>query len=459
MPELDDHKTDELFQVGAGRHDFKYEPAAWEQMESLLDADDDSRRRRIAWFVGLGVLLALLLAFIGYQNMSATFAAVLDGPIATEQQLGDNAADNAAGSGVPPVAPSSISDAATDNKRTPSTESAPNGQETVDVKDAQTVNGTSGVTGANRNTNPSGPVRTVPTLTSTSGDGVDPPVSVGISVIDKENDPEAAANGPITLENSANSNTGIPESEIALVNNLATVAISPLNGLPLTGVSFNRPLKEVKIEAPAKVEFATASKSGFAVGVSAGMVLGNVQAEGFAKLRPRFGAKIDYRLNNKFSVGTGAYLNQVCYRASGDEYKASAGFWTDDVKPETVQADCNVLEIPFSLTFHPRGNDKSGFYFAGGLTSYLMLTEQFTFNYGSDEPVGAKQDWREENTNQHFLGLGHFNFGYQRKSGKKSAFQVESFVHLPLQGIGHGQIKLFTVGASVNYTLDFRKRK
>ena len=437
MPELDDHKTDSLFQVGAGRHDFEYEPAAWEQMEVLLNADEAARRRRLLWFLDMVVMLLFTLFIFGYQYWEAAE------PILTEQSSARE---------LPPIttAPKRMEEGA--KVETIDDDVNKNIPASTENTSSTTPSAGNSALKLKKRASSATPQKSVKESTSgtkpkSSGIGVESIQSDQSSTVDNEVPVEPALRPTENLMSKA------PVSQRRTANRIIPL---PLQLIPL--LTYKEKLPDIEV-LPVKGANTLEIKAPLiSVGISAGLVFGSVESSGFGATRSRFGAKIDYRLGNKFSIGTGAYLNKVFYKADGENYKAEDNIWTDGIEPESILAECNVLEIPLSLTYFSRGSNKSGLYAAAGLTSYFMMKEVFTFDYDSPRDDLIK-GWKEENTNQHLLGLGHFNLGYQRKSGQRSAFQIESFIHLPLQGIGHGKVNLITAGASVNYTFGFKRKK
>lgn len=443
MPELDDHKTDSLFQVGAGRHDFEYEPAAWEQMEGLLNADDAARRRRFLWFLGIAILLLILLFFFG--NQYWTSEELKAEPILTEQNKRTEL--------TPPVA-------------TPNSMDESDKEEVIDNDQSNANKIISPSTLAPSSTSPGLNNRTLKlrkevspnpqksVIENTSG------TNLRSSKIGTESTPSDQSD---RLANRTPVEPALQPAENLTSKDLGAQRptekrLTPLPQQAIPFLTYEEKLPAIKFLPVVDADESEAKAPLISVGLSAGMVFGSVESAGFGTTRPRFGAKIDYRLGKKFSIGTGAYLNKVYYKADGEDYKAGEEIWTDGIEPESILADCNVLEVPLSLTFFPRGSNKSGLYAATGLTSYFMMKEVFTFDYDSPRDDLIK-GWKEENTNKHLLGLGHFNLGYQRKNGQRSAFQIESFIHLPLQGIGHGKVNLITAGASINYTFGLKRKK
>jgi hypothetical protein len=438
MPELDAHKTDALFREGASRHDFGYEPEAWEQMKALLDAEKAARRRKLGWYMSIGMLLVMLLGVFGYRYWETQDQSAV---IITSEQLNSNGSDTPAAevdqltnTAQPTATPTGKTnghkDSLTKTERLTSTNGEPILEETklaetLTVKEVNTQNRPPETESAD----------TQPTALPSK---------------------EALKTAPVEAKaDDVRSSTALNQQlNISSAIQVKAVDLLPQKGIPF--LVYQPDIPEITISSTDEIELLQKNTPFLSIGISAGTIFGAVAKGGLDVDKPRFGAKVDYHLNNKFSVGTGVYRSQVYYRAAGKDYNAESGFWTYEIEPTSVMAECNILEIPLSLTLHPWGNDRSGFYAATGVTSYLMLLEKFAFEYDSPRTDLIKT-WREENTNQHFMGVGHFNLGYQRKTGRRSSFQIETFVNLPLQGIGQGQVQLMTVGASVNYIFGIKK--
>jgi hypothetical protein len=444
MPELDDHKTDSLFQVGAGRHDFEYEPAAWEQMEVLLNADDSARRRRIFWFLGIAVVILLSLIFFGYQDWGAD--ELKTEPTLTEL---DSQQESTSATTTPIRIEDGIMDESVDEIGTDATINASiTEEEVVSITTPDpSLNAKNNLAAVPASSPQKRTEERTSVIKSKSSDIDSQPVESSESIKTDDESPAEPTSDPDEVLKREASAFPLRTDQLVII----------LPQQPIPFLDYERKLPEKEIQLIKSTTAASATPL-ISVGLSAGLVLGSVETAGFGTTRPRFGAKVDYRLGKKFSIGTGAYLNKVYYKADGEDYKAGEEIWTDGIEPESILADCNVLEIPLSLTFFPKGSNKSGLYAATGLTSYFMMKEVFAFNYDSPRDDLIK-GWKEENTNKHLLGLGHFNLGYQRKNGQRSAFQIESFVHLPLQGIGHGKVNLITAGASINYTFGLKRKK
>ena len=416
MRKLDDKSTDDLFKVGAERHDFAYNPAAWERMEGLLAAD---RRRRLRRWLVIGLLALVVTTGVGYLVFSgnrettpvaAAPTPVAKAPAADEASFGRRRAGvvrgdipHSVGTGADDEQPSEVAGGRPAVSEIPAATAETTSRSTAFPRATATIPApTDGAT------TDASPLKTNPSLAE-----VMPPVADRVT---KVIDP-------------------LPARALAVVKSGA--ANDGAVGLP-----------KPKASAPSQ----PVRRGGFALGLSAGTILGAVGATDPAELRPRFGATLEYRLaGGRLALGAGAYYNRVCYAATGEQYTSKTpGFWVDGIKPTTVEARCEVIELPVFATFYPRGARASGPFYRGGLTSYLMLHEDMAFDYPETRPDQI-MSWQERGTNNHLLGLGQLSVGYQRMLGGRSALQLEGFVQAPLTGIGQGGVRLWTVGAAVNY--------
>ncbi len=430
MPELDDDKTDKLFQVGAGRHDFEYNPAAWEQMEGMLDADD-LRRQRLRWLLLAGGLVFLLLLLFGWFQLGNT---------GLSEQLAPTAEQT--GSELPAV---------------PVQGSASAAGLTTDLSDKDVAKAPT-------------PTLATPAASEATGLPQDLPIIPEPTNALAQQIPEQPVRDNTQVNTSPEGQTTLPVDEAEIPQEVVVVteeeplrkeqmAVATLPQSMITSLSHERKVAAPELAATTVPTFTSPKPvRGFALGLSAGFASGKTQTGQLSRPRLRLGGRLDYRLNNHFAIGGGAFLTKVDYQSDGKEYKTDENFWAYDILPAKVDADCDILEIPLTLTWFPHGDQRSGVYFGAGLTSYFMLTEKFNFTYDVPDDELIK-NWREDNTNQHLLGMGQISIGFQRSAGRRSAVQVASFLQLPLTGIGHGKVNLLTVGASVNYSFDLRKRK
>lgn len=153
------------------------------------------------------------------------------------------------------------------------------------------------------------------------------------------------------------------------------------------------------------------------------------------------GLHAEYHLSSKLSLSGGVSYSKKIYFADEDieSYPGSNPNWTLD----RVNANCDVIDIPVNLSYYLNGYDASGFVFSGGLSTYFMLTEDYDIIYNDPWPEGS-QFFR--NDNQHFLGILNLSVGYRKRLSPILSLQVEPFIKIPIQGIGAGDLDLYTSG-------------
>ncbi|NJL74404.1 MAG: hypothetical protein HC892_04505 [Saprospiraceae bacterium] len=63
MPDWTPKDIDHLFKVGSEQYNFEYNPAAWAQMEALLDRD---RRKKLIWWWFWGIFISAIILSLGW---------------------------------------------------------------------------------------------------------------------------------------------------------------------------------------------------------------------------------------------------------------------------------------------------------------------------------------------------------------------------------------------------------
>jgi len=452
MPELDDQATDKLFQMGAEQHDYTYNPAAWEQMENLLDAD---LRRRFFWYWVAGILA--MLALLG---LALSFYTGNTNPLAKDADYSGKAS---LGEVITPVDLEKVNSAKSfkpgEEQSTfkepvvESTNLVPNTPRTEENSQAE----------IGRNSGPvdsgTSPIQSVASTSNTElstdeAKDTEGPRELSDLSVDRPTARDVSKQDGLTIT----STTRLYQVETIPQLPLERVISSKVDPIELPTLKVDSVmLRAIGDGESNKDSIQPSQQNSLAVAVAAGIILGRSGADPFAMVQPRLGGELEYRTGKKFAFGAGVYFNEVCYRTSSENYTAKSDFWMEGVKPETVQGECQVLEIPLSVKYYFNGSRKNSFYLSTGTTSYLMLKEDYQYEYGLGAPADARKGWVENNNNQHFFGMAHVNFGFQRPLGKRSALQLESYIHLPLTGVGHGEVRLMSAGMSVKYLFDFRK--
>ncbi|MEK6478401.1 hypothetical protein WJR50_12735 [Catalinimonas sp. 4WD22] len=159
--------------------------------------------------------------------------------------------------------------------------------------------------------------------------------------------------------------------------------------------------------------------------------------------------QLEFFVLPNLSVSSGAIFANKVYSASPDDYQLKYQYKNPLVG---INGQCKVLDILLNLKWYALSGAKSRFFFSGGLSSYMMLTEDYEYVYKESGKYYSR-NYGYQHENNHLFKVANFSLGYERALGKQWAMQVEPFVKLPLAGVGEGSLKLSTLGTflSVHY--------
>lgn len=180
-----------------------------------------------------------------------------------------------------------------------------------------------------------------------------------------------------------------------------------------------------------------------------------VNGLGSGKTNLNGGVLLQANFNEKFILRSG-----ILYVAKN--YNANAQQYSFQTKPyyqiNNITAICDVVELPFTAGFLIAKSKKGAFYLNTGLSSFLMIREQYTWQYNAN---ASQPDHViiKNNANQHFLSVLELSSTYQFKVNGKINLGISPYVKLPLGGIGEGAVKLRSTGINLNYNYDFRKKQ
>lgn len=158
------------------------------------------------------------------------------------------------------------------------------------------------------------------------------------------------------------------------------------------------------------------------------------------KLQPGADAGILLTLGiNRWSFSTGAVYAKKLYDAS---YDSSYGW-------QQVDADCRVLDIPLNISYAFIQNAKSSFSLGTGISSYLMLREDYRY-LNSD-----REDLHLVNENQHWFSVLNLQATYARRLSSRLSIHVQPFVKIPVNDIGQYKVRLQSYGMALGVSWNF----
>lgn len=437
MPDLPKEELDKVFREGADQYDFPFKPEAWEHMESLLDRD--RRRSRLLWW-WLGVLGLLLLSFGlgGYFFWGATPEGSMpeqvlkhspENPVIEEalpKSEGRQDSLNAQqipgdGSEKKQVVKNEISqrEKAGDPK-------SQTDQETVlpGAPDARTT----------PNTNDPVTVTHVPTEKPDQPENVPPSAA------------EPATNG---TDPSATQPEPAEYTDFGILAPLPSELILILNVPDYLAADLPDSMAQVNIP-----EIEPASRSKLVLGLSLSTEVVSVGWDDFSRLGIKGGVVAEYLYFRRLGLRVGANLMRKSYLAGKGEYHPPYGFWTRKIAPIKTDGSCSILEIPVMMTYYTRGYDRPGVFGAFGASSYVMLSEKYEYIYDVPD-ADLIRDWSSGENLTHWMSMLNFSIGYNGFLSNRFGYRLGLYGQTPLVGVGHGEVKLHSLG--LNFILSFQK--
>lgn len=140
-----------------------------------------------------------------------------------------------------------------------------------------------------------------------------------------------------------------------------------------------------------------------------------------------------------------------------DEYSVPfPGSGTYGQVPDQIDIACHVLDIPLNIYYSLYQNGKNRLFAGMGVSSYLMLTEEYHFNFDNPYNMNVIPDFEIRNKNQHYFGIINLSAGYSRQMNDRLAWQLEPYFKLPIQDIAAAKVRLNSFGALISLKYRFR---
>lgn len=191
----------------------------------------------------------------------------------------------------------------------------------------------------------------------------------------------------------------------------------------------------------------------WSLGVLVSLDLSATGLEGFTKPGTMVGLQAEYRLSSKWSIQSGLSYSVKNYAALGQEYNTSSWLGGRSSNLLSALARCLVLDIPLNIRRYFPAKNGNQWFVSSGVSTYLMLQEDYTYEYAIQNPNWAPTG-QVRGENNHLFGIANFSAGYQTSLTKKLNIAIEPFMKLPLTGIGAGRVKFLSFGINTAITIN-----
>lgn len=192
----------------------------------------------------------------------------------------------------------------------------------------------------------------------------------------------------------------------------------------------------------------------FAITLSAGADMAVVHFTEPGQKRFVAGAGLQYQVNKNMAVRAGFYQARKVYAAQPQDYHPDYSYNPPGHTLLSVDGNCRVFEIPVSVAYTVNPGKKLNIFAAAGVSSMIMKTEDYHYNYKTNYGQYRGYDYNLENKNEHLFSSIDFSLGTEKKLGERLFFRVEPYLRLPLRGVGYGNVRLKSAG--VLFTAGFK---
>lgn len=428
---------DKLFQLGSEEYDFEYDPEAWQDMEHLLDQKERRRRWLWWWLSGVSLVgLGIVVFFIFSNGKTGNSAPTSDiNQERTEKTHHER------------VAPPPVTEVETDlDEIGKQGDSLPGPTKTQDGRGTEDMSSAS----------PQMEVSTLPEKSNSLGEV--PPVAAKRGG-QLEWKPERPIPEPKEATAHLEDKPSMTFREPPVDGRRAALSLEELALIPTLEIPHFPISNEIDTEElPSVDDIDVPKKKGhaFSLGLSGGSEWNSVGFGDFTQQNWKFGLHFEYHFQKKFALGVGATWMRMDYDADEGEYIPEMGFWTDGIAPQSTFGRCDMLELPIQLTYHFNGFKNNGFFLSGGMSSYWILEEHYWYNYDNPRPDLVFY-WGTQKDERNWFNLGLFSFGYQKILSPRTAASLEPYIQFPLSGVGHGFVKIYSLG--VRAKVDFWMKK
>lgn len=166
-----------------------------------------------------------------------------------------------------------------------------------------------------------------------------------------------------------------------------------------------------------------------------------------------FGVLFSVRFN-KIAISTGATYTVKPYSVPFAAYTPNSTY-KFKYDPESVMADCRMIDLPINIDYRIYSKNKNSFTIGTGLTSYIMTTERYTYNY--DNPNASPANYQVNKPGRYLFSALNFQVNYQRQINSKVGVNIQPFMKLPISKIGYSQVRLQTAGVAVGVNWNLNK--
>jgi len=451
MHKINPDDLDAIFKEGADKYEFTYNDAAWADMSQKLDQRDNKNKKRWLLFTLLAIFALAIATWTYFKNdikqqpLSNSSSVIVEAKTENTSLTTENSDKelNTTNKTTVNKATSEISENKTINKTVVANQ---------EVKNENFIS---------RSTNAVSDIKTEiknDKTSNTSSKSITQTINNTVSLYDTN---EIANNTASTNYQNTDEvliqNTNTQKADPSLASILEDQSREQVQLSSLSSGINTLSIENKTIVAPnfadvnlSPLTFSSSSKYFFSVHAATEWASVGFLKEPSMGWKAGLGAGI--ALSKYVELSTGIGVSRKVYASHGEEYEMQGG-WVENVMPESLESKCYILDIPINATYYVNGRNENGFFFSGGVSSYIISSEWYGFNYSqadieqlSIQGIEPQDEVFEQNESHHYVGVTNLSVGMQKRMKNGLFVQIAPYVQIPLTGIGTGKVDLYSTG-------------
>ena len=217
----------------------------------------------------------------------------------------------------------------------------------------------------------------------------------------------------------------IPGTESNKEHPVAKVNSSPIDTALAKNKKDSKPLSKIS--------------KGLYIGLLAGPDISTIKLQSVKKAGYSYGLLLGYRFTKRISLETNLLWARKDYYTDG-KYIDKKNFSIPSTVPViNLNGYCNMYELDLTGRYDFSPYKKQHFFARGGLASYFMKEQDYTYLAANPNGTTYSQDGEYGNTTNNIFSVLHISAGYEYKVGKVSV-RFEPYLKIPTKGLGEGKL-------------------
>jgi hypothetical protein len=426
---------DDHFKDAAEHYEPEFSEAAWQKMQAKLDQKDKNRRRMGWWWVSDAIMVSLLL----YLAITINNKDFVNNLSKNKQEQPEKTA-----TGNDQKIDQQDNDKKKNNYAPTSKSVAPDTNPDVDKTAGNNQSVFANIkTGAAKKTNwPDGSItgRNTNSKNDDIGRAAAEQKKAGLNGDANANSAGPNISSTIIIPKAGNNIAKMPAENKTAADNQATVLQkSVLKTDSVALASINKPNTS---NAKNNISF----KKHFFLHAGYAPEKSYVKGNDPGPLSYAYGGGIGFSFAKRWSLLTGIYATKKDYTASGEDYHPGYNSYYYNLKIYSVEAYCNITEIPLSVNYAVLQKSKHSIIAGAGFASLIMKKEWYDYHYERANGMYGHADHTYKTNNVHLFAAAMLNAGYQFNINKRLSVSASPYVKIPLYGVGEGKVKITSAG-------------